>query len=156
MTTDEILNCITKNQELFEKVIRYLPEIERLVERIEELSPKLNNSMSVEEQIKEIIKQLGISCHLKGYGYLQKAILLMHEKEDIYKEDALGLYDLIAQEYQISRGKVQRDINTAVRIAWQNREESELLKKIFPVPEKERPKSKRFIMCIVEFYRSNL
>lgn len=72
----------------------------------------------MEITVTEIIHQLGVPAHIKGYQYLRTAIL-----ESIYDEEKLEsvtkvLYPTVALMYKTTPSRVERAIRHAIEIAW--------------------------------------
>lgn len=71
--------------------------------------------------VTEMIHQMGVPAHFKGYSYLRDAVLLVAEEQT-----ALGgnltkvLYPRIASKYNTSPGGVEAAIRNAIVTAWEN------------------------------------
>lgn len=103
-----------------------------------------------------ILSSLGISSKLKGFSYLQEAIILMSERPgmSITKE----LYPSTGAVFDTNGSLVERSIRTAIQKAWENRD-NVVWKRYFladadgNVPH---PTNAQFISRIAETIRNHL
>ncbi|MCL1880864.1 MAG: sporulation transcription factor Spo0A [Oscillospiraceae bacterium] len=72
----------------------------------------------VEYLITDIIHQIGIPAHIKGYHYLRASILLSVEDPDIMNHITKKLYPMVAKQYQTTPSRVERAIRHAIEIAF--------------------------------------
>ena len=75
-------------------------------------------SDDMEVVVTDIIHQLGVPAHIKGYHYLRTAIL--HSIEDKKRLDSVTklLYPTVASIYDTTSSRVERAIRHAIEIAW--------------------------------------
>ena len=101
-----------------------------LVEHIDELltarnggggrpSPsQLTEADDIETQVTQIIHQIGVPAHIKGYQYLRTAILLTVKDSDIINSVTKVLYPSVAKKYSTTTSRVERAIRHAIEVAW--------------------------------------
>jgi len=65
---------------------------------------------TMEQRVTDIIKEIGVPAHLKGYYYVRDAILLVIENDDFLRGVTTKLYPLIAENHNTSASRVGRDI----------------------------------------------
>lgn len=71
--------------------------------------------------VTEIIHQMGVPAHFKGYNYLRDAVLLVLQEETMLGGNLTKvLYPRIASKYGTSTGGVEAAIRNAIITAWQN------------------------------------
>ena len=82
-----------------------------IILRILHENEKLN--LSVYERIEEICIQKGVSSHLKGFDYLQSAVLyyIENEKDSFRMKD---VYDTIAKKYHTTSSRVEKNLRLAI------------------------------------------
>jgi two-component system response regulator (stage 0 sporulation protein A) len=68
--------------------------------------------------ITDIIHQIGVPAHIKGYHYLRDAIMMsIREKEAINSVTKI-LYPTVAKHYKTTSSRVERAIRHAIEVAW--------------------------------------
>ena len=72
----------------------------------------------IETQVTQIIHQIGVPAHIKGYQYLRTAILLTIQDSDIINSVTKVLYPSVAKKYQTTTSRVERAIRHAIEVAW--------------------------------------
>lgn len=74
--------------------------------------------LSLESDVTEIIHDIGIPAHIKGYQYLRDAIMMAVEDMDMLNCITKVLYPTIAKKYQTTSSRVERAIRHAIEVAW--------------------------------------
>jgi two-component system, response regulator, stage 0 sporulation protein A len=87
-----------------------------LMENVQ-FSKEVNNSMDLENQITDIMHQLGIPANIKGYMYLRTALKLVFDDTNMLAVTKM-LYPEIAKQFHTTPGKVERAIRHAIEIIW--------------------------------------
>jgi len=95
-----------------------------------ELSTCQVSDRSLESNVTDIIHEIGIPAHIKGYQYLREAILLSIKDNDIINSITKVLYPTIAKKFQTTSSRVERAIRHAIEVAW-NRGNTETLNDLF-------------------------
>ncbi|MEA4912265.1 MAG: sporulation transcription factor Spo0A [Oscillospiraceae bacterium] len=72
----------------------------------------------LEVMITEIIHQIGVPAHIKGYHYLRDAIILCVEDAEMINAVTKRLYPAIAKKYKTTSSRVERAIRHAIEVAW--------------------------------------
>lgn len=72
----------------------------------------------IETQVTQIIHQIGVPAHIKGYQYLRTAILLTVKDSDIINSVTKVLYPSVAKQYSTTTSRVERAIRHAIEVAW--------------------------------------
>ncbi len=75
-------------------------------------------SPDIETQVTQIIHQIGVPAHIKGYQYLRTAILLTIKDSDIINSVTKVLYPSVAKKYSTTTSRVERAIRHAIEVAW--------------------------------------
>lgn len=73
---------------------------------------------ALEMQITEILHQIGVPAHIKGYHYLRDSIMMSVENPDIINAVTKQLYPSVAKCYQTTSSRVERAIRHAIEVAW--------------------------------------
>ena len=77
-----------------------------------------DSSPDIESQVTQIIHQIGVPAHIKGYQYLRTAILLTVKDSDIINSVTKILYPSVAKKYATTTSRVERAIRHAIEVAW--------------------------------------
>ena len=105
---------------------------------------------SDELKVTDILHQIGVPAHIKGYNYLRNAIdLCIHDDEFINSITKL-LYPTVAKNFSTTSSRVERAIRHAIEVAW-NRGREEVLTDIFGYTidtNKGKPTNGEFIAMI--------
>ena len=78
----------------------------------------VGKSPDIESQVTQIIHQIGVPAHIKGYQYLRTAILLTIKDSDIINSVTKVLYPSVAKKYATTTSRVERAIRHAIEVAW--------------------------------------
>ncbi len=105
--------------------------------------------------VTEIIHQVGIPAHIKGYHYLRTAIMLSVNNDDMINCITKLLYPTVAKRYQTTSSRVERAIRHAIEIAW-DRGDIDVLTRIFSYTvhtTRGKPTNSEFIALIADHLR---
>ena len=155
-------------------------DIEVLIKRIEELKnyqlPGSNNGFIVKETkanyievsenkeenlealVTNIIHEVGVPAHIKGYQYLREAIMMVVDNIDMINQITKQLYPEIAHKYKTTSSRVERAIRHAIEVAW-GRGRLDVMEKIFGYTvnaNKGKPTNSEFIAMIADKLRLEL
>ena len=106
-------------------------------------------------EITEILHELGIPAHIKGYMYLRTAILTTYYNIEILGQVTKVLYPDIARMYNTTSSRVERAIRHAIEVAW-NRGNTDAIDDIFGYTVsavKAKPTNSEFIAMIADKLR---
>jgi two-component system response regulator (stage 0 sporulation protein A) len=78
----------------------------------------LNSAQSLEAYITNVIHEVGIPAHIKGYQYLREAITLAVNDMDIINSITKMLYPTLARKFKTTPSRVERAIRHAIEVAW--------------------------------------
>lgn len=73
---------------------------------------------SLEAQITNLIHEVGVPAHIKGYQYLREAITLAVNDIDIINSITKMLYPTLARKFKTTPSRVERAIRHAIEVAW--------------------------------------
>lgn len=77
-----------------------------------------NSSEDMEVVVTEVIHQLGVPAHIKGYHYLREAILASLDDSELLESVTKMLYPTVAKKFDTTSSRVERAIRHAIEIAW--------------------------------------
>ena len=73
---------------------------------------------NLENDVTNIIHEIGIPAHIKGYQYLREAIIRSVEDTEMLGSITKILYPSIAKKFQTTPSRVERAIRHAIEVAW--------------------------------------
>lgn len=115
------------------------------------LSPS-RTSPDLEVVVTEMIHQLGVPAHIKGYHYLRRAIIHSVKDPEMLESVTKLMYPTVAKEYTTTPSRVERAIRHAIEIAW-DRGDVETLNSFFGYTVntgKGKPTNSEFIALIAD------
>lgn len=88
-----------------------------------ETTPLIYNNTAVSDtdlefMVTEIIHQIGVPAHIKGYNYLRESIILAIKDEEIINSVTKTLYPTVAKDHSTTSSRVERAIRHAIEVAW--------------------------------------
>ncbi|MBO5055176.1 MAG: sporulation transcription factor Spo0A [Lachnospiraceae bacterium] len=110
---------------------------------------------NLEKDVTDMIHEIGVPAHIKGYQYLREAIMMSVEEPDMLGSITKVLYPTIAKRYQTTSSRVERAIRHAIEVAW-NRGRMETLDNLFGYTinnGKGKPTNSEFIALIADKIR---
>ena len=105
-----------------------------------------------ELDITEILMELGVPSHIKGYSYLRKAVLIAVRDPRTLEFVSRNIYSQIADQYDTTPQRVERAIRHAIEVSW-NRGRLELIDKLFGYSvntRKGKPTNAEFIAILTD------
>ncbi|MBE6852186.1 MAG: sporulation transcription factor Spo0A [Ruminococcus sp.] len=136
-------------------------DVNTLKDRIESVLRKNDapvapaESEDMELVVTDVIHQLGVPAHIKGYHYLREAILSSLSDHDLLESVTKSLYPNVACKFQTTSSRVERAIRHAIEIAW-DRGNVEILNSFFGYTvntSKGKPTNSEFIALITDKLR---
>ena len=113
--------------------------------------PEKASFTNIEYRITDILKELGVPAHIKGFRYVRKAIQLVYEDQS--KMDAVTkvLYPEVAQIYKATSSRVERAIRHAIETAWEHGNLEVMLQYFGNTTDKDqKPTNSEFIAMIAD------
>ena len=109
----------------------------------------------LEKDVTDMIHEIGVPAHIKGYQYLREAIMMSVEDVEMLGSITKILYPTIAKKYQTTPSRVERAIRHAIEVAW-SRGRMETLDALFGYTintGKGKPTNSEFIALIADKIR---
>ena len=145
--------------------VRYLMlkpcDMEALVERMKEFrgAPTIRplhstkpGHTNIETMVTNIIHEIGVPAHIKGYQYLREAIMIAVNDMDVINAITKVLYPQVAKTFQTTPSRVERAIRHAIEVAW-DRGDLDTLQRFFGYTvsnTKGKPTNSEFIALIAD------
>ncbi len=120
------------------------------------------NSKKSEERIEiiisEIMRQIGVPAHIKGYQYLRQSIMLTIQDPELMHAVTKILYPTVAKSNNTTASRVERAIRHAIEVAW-DRGDVDVLSSFFGYTiqnSRGKPTNSEFIAMISDKLRLDL
>ena len=110
---------------------------------------------NMEVRITEILHQIGVPAHIKGYHYLRNSIMMSIENPGIINSVTKRLYPAVAENFETTPSRVERAIRHAIEVSW-NRGDWDLMEEIFGHSvdiDKAKPTNSEFIVTVADKLR---
>lgn len=117
-----------------------------------------NNNSNLEVVITDIIHQIGVPAHIKGYHYLREAIIMAVNDIEIMNSVTKCLYPSVAKKHGTTSSRVERAIRHAIEVAW-DRGDVDVLNSYFGYTihsGKGKPTNSEFIALIANKLRVSM
>lgn len=73
---------------------------------------------NLESDVTNIIHEIGVPAHIKGYQYLRDAIMMSVDDSEMLNSITKILYPSIAKQHGTTPSRVERAIRHAIEVAW--------------------------------------
>lgn len=114
-----------------------------------------NAHKSLEAKITNIIHEIGVPAHIKGYLYLREAITMVVDNIELLSAVTKELYPNIAKKFNTTPSRVERAIRHAIEVAW-SRGKVDTINNLFGYTvnnDKGKPTNSEFIAMVADKLR---
>ena len=87
-------------------------------EKPQEKEPGMIHQRNLEKDVTDMIHEIGVPAHIKGYQYLRDAIAESVNDQEMLTSVTKVLYPTIAKKHQTTSSRVERAIRHAIEVAW--------------------------------------
>lgn len=115
----------------------------------------MDKDLEIELRVTNIIHEIGVPAHIKGYQYLREAIMMTVKDMEAINAITKILYPTVAKRYKTTSSRVERAIRHAIEVAW-DRGDVETLQNFFGYTVsgvKGKPTNSEFISMIADRLR---
>ncbi len=105
--------------------------------------------------ITDILHQIGVPAHIKGYNYVREAIRLSVENPEVMSSVTKVLYPTVAKTFKSTSSRVERAIRHAIEVAW-DRGDIDVLNSYFGYTiqnQRGKPTNSEFVAMIADKIR---
>ena len=113
---------------------------------------------NLEALVTNVIHEVGVPAHIKGYQYLREAIMMVIRDTEVINQITQQLYPDIAGKYRTTPSRVERAIRHAIEVAW-GRGQADTVENIFGYTvsaNRGKPTNSEFIAMIADKLRLEL
>ena len=121
----------------------------------ENYKPRPASSSQLEADVTNIIHEIGVPAHIKGYQYLRDAIIMSVNDADMLGSITKRLYPTIAKNHKTTPSRVERAIRHAIEVAW-GRGKMDTIEELFGYTVssgKGKPTNSEFVALIADKIR---
>jgi len=114
-----------------------------------------NKQKNLDTNITNVIHEIGVPAHIKGYMYLREAITMVYNDIEILGSITKVLYPRIAERFNTTPSRVERAIRHAIEVAW-SRGNMDAIKSLFGYTvniSKAKPTNSEFIAMVADKLR---
>ena len=112
----------------------------------------------LEVVVSQIMHQIGVPAHIRGYQYLREAIILSVNNSEMISSVTKILYPTVAKTFKTTPSRVERAIRHAIEVAW-DRGDLDVLNSYFGYTiqnDRGKPTNSEFIAMISDKLRLKL
>ena len=109
-------------------------------------------SPDIETMVTNVIHEIGVPAHIKGYQYLREAIIIAVGDMEVINAITKVLYPQVAKTFATTPSRVERAIRHAIEVAW-DRGDLDTLQRFFGYTvsnTKGKPTNSEFIALIAD------
>ena len=152
----KIIGQLMSSDKEFQIMITVPSEKKETVKKntVEEAVKKVQER-DLEQDVTDMIHEIGVPAHIKGYQYLRESIMMAVEDNSMLSSITRVLYPTIAKKFQTTPSRVERAIRHAIEVAW-SRGRMETLDALFGYTintGKGKPTNSEFIALIADRIR---
>ena len=151
----KILNNLISTNKAFQIMITVPSGSEEEEIKITDAKVQTGAVRDLEKDVTDMIHEIGVPAHIKGYQYLREAIMMSVQDVEMLGSITKVLYPTIAKKYQTTPSRVERAIRHAIEVAW-SRGRMETLDALFGYTintGKGKPTNSEFIALIADKIR---
>ena len=119
---------------------------------------KKDEKENLEALVTNVIHEVGVPAHIKGYQFLREAIIMVVNNINVINQITKELYPEIAEKFNTTPSRVERAIRHAIEVAW-GRGDPSTVEGIFGYTisaDKGKPTNSEFIAMIGDKIRLEL
>lgn len=114
-----------------------------------------NGEVDLDTEITNILHEIGVPAHIKGYLYLRESITMVYNNIEILGSITKVLYPVVAKRFKTTSSRVERAIRHSIEVAW-NRGNVDTISNIFSYTisyNKSKPTNSEFIAMLADKLR---
>lgn len=122
------------------------------------INGSLSNPINLETKVTNVLHEIGVPAHIRGYHYMREAIIMAVNDVDVLNYITKELYPSIAKKCNTTPSRVERAIRHAIEVAW-SRGKVDAIDNLFGYTvntHKGKPTNSEFIALIADRLRLEL
>lgn len=129
-----------------------IERMEEIMEYSAEVPTVDRKDRDIETLVTNVIHEIGVPAHIKGYQYLREAIIIAVGDMEVINSITKVLYPQVAKTFSTTPSRVERAIRHAIEVAW-DRGDLDTLQRFFGYTvsnTKGKPTNSEFIALIAD------
>ena len=117
----------------------------------------LENDNELKLEITNLLHNLGIPSHIKGYNYIRDGVEMLYKDASLVGSITKELYPSIASTYDTTSSRVERAIRHAIEVSWV-RGDYNLMEELFGNSidyDRSKPTNSEFIVTLADRLKLN-
>ena len=151
----KVIDDLIKQNKEFQIMITVPAAVQKEKNKETVQSRNIEKSHDLEKDVTDMIHDIGVPAHIKGYQYLREAIIMSVQDPQMISSITKILYPDIAKKFQTTPSRVERAIRHAIEVAWA-RGKMETLDRLFGYTintGKGKPTNSEFIALVSDKIR---
>lgn len=143
---------------MVERIVRFFDIPSQNNQPVAALPTRNRAFPDLELMVTEVIHQIGVPAHIKGYHYLRDSIIMAIEEPEIINSITKQLYPTVAKKHATTPSRVERAIRHAIEVAW-DRGDVDVLNSYFGYTihnDRGKPTNSEFVAMISDKLRLKL
>lgn len=153
----QILETCRENGITLETLLESITKSAKLEKQTESGETDKQCEVSNELRVTNLLKEIGVPAHIKGYHYLRYSIIYAMSHKNALDAITKILYPNVAREFETTSSRVERAMRHAIGVAW-DRGDIDVFEKYFVYtisPDRGKPTNLEFIATLVDYLRLN-
>lgn len=143
-----------------ESMVNRIRQLKNVTTNKPNMKPFFKNTVTInlETKVTNILHEIGVPAHIRGYHYMREAILMAIENVEVLNYITKELYPSIAKKCNTTPSRVERAIRHAIEVAW-SRGKIDAIDNLFGYTvntNKGKPTNSEFIALIADRLRLEL
>jgi two-component system response regulator (stage 0 sporulation protein A) len=112
-------------------------------------------SRNLDVDVTNLIYEMGVPAHVRGYQYLRDAIILVIGEQSLLGAVTKELYPMVAEKFDTKPSRVERAIRHAIELAW-DRGNVDMMNRVFAHTSgkgRGKPTNSEFIAMVADRLR---
>lgn len=146
---------VERIKQMYEKKQESKASMTRELGCITDIREASSMDTTIESDVTDIIRDIGIPANIKGYQYIREGIIMAVHDVNMLNYITKLLYPTIAKKYKTTSSSVERAIRHAIEVAW-NRGQIDTINELFGYTVnagKGKPTNSEFIALIADKLR---
>jgi len=151
----KVINTLISQNKEFQIMITVPSTVQKEKKKSVPMMEPIEEPKDLEKEVTDMIHNIGVPAHIKGYQYLRDAIIMSVKDPMMISSITKILYPTIARNFQTTPSRVERAIRHAIEVAW-SRGKMETLDQLFGYTintGKGKPTNSEFIALISDKIR---
>lgn len=153
-----VKSCLEYNVSYYlVKPVNFIALQKRILDTFNNDRSKNTLSDTLDFEISQLLHNLGIPSHIRGYKYIRDGIMIIYNNDESVSYITKEIYPQIAIKYETTSSRVERAIRHAIEVSWL-RGDISLMEDLFGFSvncDKSKPTNSEFLTTVAERIKLN-